>query len=73
MSQICRLTPVALADQVAALADQNEFDDALHLCGLLPDEERQQVEDVLRARLDPFHPVLDSSLKHLIAFVTHFL
>lgn len=67
MSQISRLKPVALAEQVAALADLNEFDDALQLSTLLPDEERQSVEDVLRARLCSVHSFCGIQPKTIIS------
>ncbi|GMH40000.1 hypothetical protein BSKO_07904 [Bryopsis sp. KO-2023] len=48
--QICRLVPVPLAEQVDALAEMDEFQDALELSTLLPEEDRIKVEDVLRVR-----------------------
>lgn len=39
-----------LSEQVSTLADMGEFDDALQLSALLPEDEREHIEDVLRVR-----------------------
>jgi len=58
--RIVRLTPVPIIDQIYELADKEDFQEALNLCALLPEqdvgtgEDRASVEDELHVRFGKY-------------------